>query len=263
VKRTDATRFGLLKREDDCRITSFAEKPKDAKTKRLFVSRDDVRRPYLGSMGIYLFNIKVLVDVLTSQTKFDDFGGDVIPAAINSHAVYGFDFDGYWQDIGTIRSFYETNLALTMTNSPFNFYDPERPIYTHARYLPGSIVEDSRLENVLIADGCRIKQSRIKHSIVGIRSQISTGCTIRDSILMGADYYSKEAGKSRLNPIGIGRDSTILGAILDKNARIAEGVIIRPFPRGTELDRGTYYVRDGIVVVPKDTEIAAGTKIGP
>ncbi len=263
VKRTDATRFGLLKREDDCRITSFAEKPRDAKTKRLFVSRDDARRPYLGSMGIYLFNIKVLVDVLTSQTKFDDFGGDVIPAAINSHAVYGFDFDGYWQDIGTIRSFYETNLALTMANSPFNFYDPERPIYTHARYLPGSIVEDSRLENVLIADGCRIKQSKIKHSIVGIRSQIASGCTIRDSILMGADYYSKEKGKSRLIPIGIGKDSTIVGAILDKNARIAEGVTIRPFPRGTELDRGTYFVRDGIVVVPKDTEIEAGTKIGP
>ncbi len=262
IARQDASRFGLLKREDDCRITSFAEKPKDSKTKKAFVNRDDPKRPYLGSMGIYLFNINVLVELLTSHLKFDDFGKDLIPTAINTHAVYGFDFHGYWQDIGTIRSFYETNLALTSPESPFNFYDPKLPIYTHARYLPGSIVEDSKLENVLIADGCRISKATIKHSIVGIRSQIASGCVIRDSILMGADYYARE-GKTRAIPIGIGQDSTILGAILDKNARIAEGVSIRPFPRGTELDRGFYFVRDGIVVIPKDAEITAGTKIGP
>ncbi len=262
VARRDAQRFGLLKREADCRITSFAEKPTDPKIKKEFVSRDDPKRPYLGSMGIYLFNIKVLVELLTTHLKHDDFGRDLIPAAINTHAVYGFDFDGYWQDIGTIRSFYETNLALTEPNSPFNFYDPKLPIYTHARYLPGSIIEDSKLENVLIADGCRILKARIKHSIVGIRSQIAAGCVIRDSILMGADYYAGE-GKTSLIPIGIGKDSQIQGAILDKNARIGAGVSIRAFSRGTDLDRGNWFVRDGIVVIPKDAEIPAGAKIGP
>jgi len=262
VARRDASRFGLLKREQDCRITSFAEKPGDPKLKKEMVSREDAKRPYLGSMGIYLFNIKVLVELLTAHLKHDDFGKDLIPAAINTHAVYGFDFDGYWQDIGTIRSFYETNLALTTPDPPFNFYDPKLPIYTHARYLPGSVIEDSKLESVLIADGCRIVKARIKHSIVGIRSQIAAGCVIKDSIIMGADYYAGE-GKSRLIPIGIGKGCQISGAILDKNARIADGVTIRPFPRGTELDRGYYFVRDGIVVVPKDAEITAGTKIGP
>jgi glucose-1-phosphate adenylyltransferase len=262
VSRRDASRFGLLKREEDCRITSFAEKPKDPKVKKAFVSRDDPKRPFLASMGIYLFNIKVLVELLTRYPKHDDFGSDLIPEAIKTHAVYGFDFDGYWQDIGTIRSFYETNLALTTPNPPFNFYDPKLPIYTHARYLPGSIVEDSKLEDVLIADGCRILKSKIRHSIIGIRSQIAPGCVIKNSILMGADYYASE-GKTRTIPIGIGRDCHIEGAILDKNARLAAGVTIRPFPRDTDLDHGNWFVRDGIVVIPKDAEIPAGTRIEP
>jgi len=170
VARSEASRFGLLKVEADSRISSFVEKPKDVNVQDQFVSRDDPERPFLGSMGIYMFNTNVLVDLLTSFPKHDDFGGDIIPEAIRSRAIYGYDFDGYWEDIGTIRSFYETNLKLTGSNPPFNFYDAKAPIYTHARFLPGSIVEDSRLQDVLIAEGCRIRKAEITHSIIGIRS---------------------------------------------------------------------------------------------
>jgi glucose-1-phosphate adenylyltransferase len=262
VAREDAPRFGILKREKDCRITSFVEKPKDWEVQKKFVSRDDEKRPFLGSMGIYLFNTNVLMDMLTRHPDYDDFGGDIIPQAIQSLSVYGFDFDGYWQDIGTIRSFYETNLELTMPDSPFNFYDPKLPIYTDTRFLPGSVVEDSNLKDVLLCEGCRVMKADITHSIIGIRSQVSAGATIRDSILMGADYYDNESNPAGI-PIGIGANCHIEGAILDKNARIGDGVIIRPFPRDQDLDHNNWYVRDGIVVIPKDAVIPSGTRIEP
>jgi glucose-1-phosphate adenylyltransferase len=211
-------------------------------------------------MGIYLFNTKVLFDLLTYHPRHVDFGGEIIPEAIQSHEVYGFDFDGYWEDIGTIRSFYETNLKLTSAEPPFNFYDPKAPIYTHARFLPGSIVEDSKLQDVLVAEGCRIRKAEITHSIVGIRSQIAEGAVIADSIMMGADYYEAKRGTI---PIGIGANCHIESAILDKNVQIGEGVVIKPFPRDRDIDGDRYYVRDGIVVIAKDTEIPPGTRIAP
>ena len=211
-------------------------------------------------MGIYMFNTKVLIDLLMDFPKHDDFGGDIIPQAITTHNVFGFDFDGYWQDIGTIRSFYETNLALTTPETPFNFYDAKLPIYTDTRFLPGSIVEDSKLQDVLIAEGSRILRSEISHSIIGIRSQIAAGCVIKDSIVMGSDYYERD--REGL-PIGIGANCHIEGAILDKNARIGSNVTIRPFPRNKDIDNQNWYVRDGIVVIPKDAEILSGTTIAP
>lgn len=252
VMQEEAPRFGILKREADGRISSFVEKPKDLETQKKFISRDDPKRPFLGSMGIYLFNTEVLMDLLANFPDYDDFGGDIIPQAIKTHSVYGFDFDGYWQDIGTIRSFYETNLALTMPDSPFNFHDVEAPIYTDTRFLPASVVEDSRLKNVLLAEGCRIQRAEITHSIIGIRSEIASGTIIKDSILMGADAYDRG---------GIGANCHIEGAILDKNVRIGDNVIIRPFPRGVDIDNATWYVRDGVVVIPKDVKISAGMKI--
>ncbi len=150
--------------------------PRIPKSRQNFISRPhDEERPFLGSMGIYLFKTKALIDLLTNFPDYDDFGGEIIPEAIKTLNVYGYNFDGYWEDIGTIRSFYETNLKLTSPNPPFNFYDPKAPIYTHARFLPGSIVEDSRLKDVMLAEGCRIRKAEITHSIVGIRSQISEG----------------------------------------------------------------------------------------
>ncbi len=158
--------------------------------------------------------------------------------------------------------FYETNLELTSPNSPFNFYDPKYPIYTHTRPLPGSTVEDSHLEDVLISEGCRILKSDISRSIIGIRAQIGPGCVIRNSIIMGSDYYDSEK-RQRNIPIGIGRGAHIEGAILDKNARIGEGVVIKPFPRDKDFDKDNWFVRDGIVVIPKDAEIPAGMHIEP
>lgn len=260
VSKEEVTRFGILKREEDGRISSFVEKPKDPQVQKNFVSRDDPERPFLGSMGIYMFKTKVLIDLLTNYPNHDDFGSDIIPQAITSHAVFGFDFDGYWQDIGTIRSFYETNLMLTTPETPFNFYDAKLPIYTDTRFLPGSIVEDSNFRNVLISEGSRILKSEISHSIIGIRSQIASGCVIKDTIVMGSDYYEREREGQ---PIGIGANCYIEGAILDKNARIGPNVTIRPFPRNTDIDNVNWYVRDGIVVIPKDAELLPGTTIAP
>lgn len=261
----DAGRYGILKVNKDDRITDFAEKPKDPAVLEAMVSRDDARRPYLGSMGIYLFNLQTLRELLEDST-YDDFGGQVIPAAIKSHDVFGYGFDGYWEDIGTIRSFYETNLALTIPNPPFDFFDPDRPIYTHARFLPGSTVQDSRLQNVLLSEGCCIHKAEIYHSVIGLRSQIHNDVLIRDTIMMGSDYYD-HPGFEPTDPnnvtIGIGRGSQIEGAIIDKNARIGRGVVIKPFPREAEIDTENYIVREGIVVIPKNALVPSGTVIAP
>ena len=260
----DAPRLGILKRDQDARISDFIEKPKDPAVQAKFISRNDEQRPFLGSMGIYLFNTQVLIDLLQSNPNYDDFGGDIIPHAIKTCAVYGFDFDGYWRDIGTIRSFYEANLEMTCQNPPFNFYDTERPVYTHSRFLPGSIVEDSKLKDVLLADGCLIQRAEITHSVIGVRSLIGAGTKIKDSVLMGADYYTNSlTSDSTKPPIGIGSNCHIEGAIIDKNARLGAEVVIRPFPVGTDITHEDWVVQDGIVVIPKGACLHSGTRIEP
>jgi glucose-1-phosphate adenylyltransferase len=263
VAAQEAHRFGLLKRTSDQRIAAFVEKPRDPEVLAQFVSRDDPERPYLGSMGIYIFNTEMLIDLLESSTA-EDFGGQIIPAAIHSRKIFGFDFDDYWEDIGTMRSFYETNLSLTRPDAPFNFYDPVRPIYTRPRYLPGSVIDGATLHNVLLTDGCQICKADISDSIVGLRSQIADNVRMVNTILMGADYYD-EPGMPLPGgiPIGVGANCQIEGAIIDKNVRIGEGVVIRPFPRGTEIDNGSWVVQDGIVVIPKSAILFPGTHIAP
>jgi glucose-1-phosphate adenylyltransferase len=255
VARRDVHRLGILKCESDGRISNFVEKPQDPGVQESLVSSEDPERPFLGSMGIYLFNLNILIDVLSYHPRHDDFGTNILPEVIYSHKVYGFGFDGYWRDIGTIRAFYETNLQLTSPDAPFNFHDPELPIYTNARFLPGSVVVDSILSEVLLAEGCRIEKAEIRHSVVGIRSQVAGGSRIQDSILMGSDYYAPN--------IGVGPDCIIEGAIIDKNVQIGAGTVIRPFPRGTDFERGDWYVRDGIVVLAKDTVVPPGSRIAP
>lgn len=263
VRASEASRFGLLKRDQDGRITAFVEKPRDPEVLAQFVSREDDERPYLGSMGIYMFNTPVLEELLENSAH-EDFGSQIIPNAIHTHRVYGFDFDGYWEDIGTIRSFYETNLSLARPDAPFNFYDPVRPIYTRARYLPGSVIDGATLNNVLLADGCQIHKAQIINSVIGLRSHIEAGAQIINSVIMGADYYDPgDTAPQGGVPLGIGPNSVIEGAILDKNVRIGEGVVIRPFPRGTSIENGNWVVQDGIVVIPKDTILYPGTYIGP
>jgi glucose-1-phosphate adenylyltransferase len=263
VAATEAFRLGILKRDSEQRIVDFAEKPRNPDLLADLVSRSDPERPYLGSMGIYLFKTALLVDLLT-HNAYDDFGNHVIPHAIKTHKVVGYDFTGYWEDIGTIRSFYETNLALASRNPPFNLFDPERPLFSHARFLSGSRIEDSVLHEVLLAEGCLIEHAEISHSVVGLRSQIGAGVKISKSVLMGADYYEIPGGEvSDSLPIGIGAGCQIEGAIIDKNARLGAGVIIRPFPRGTDIDMEEWVVRDGIVVIPKNAVLLPGTYIGP
>lgn len=264
VPREEAPRLGILKRDKQGRISDFVEKPKDPAIQAEFISREDKKRPFLGSMGIYLFNTQVLIDLLQGNPGLDDFGGDIIPHAIQTRDVYGFDFDGYWRDIGTIRSFYEANLEMTCQNPPFNFYETEQPVYTHSRFLPGSIVEDSNLKDVLLAEGCQIQKAEITHSVIGLRSIIAAGTKIKDSILMGADYYTdKLEDESGKPPIGIGPNCHIEGAIIDKNARLGAGVVIRPFPMDTQIAMKDWVIEDGIVVIPKDGCLVSGTRIEP
>lgn len=267
VPKGEAGRFGLLKRGEGHRITRFAEKPKDEPTLRDMVSRDDPERPYLGSMGIYLFKTKTLIELLESKS-FDDFGGQVIPYALNDYNVFGYDFEGYWEDIGTIRSFYDTNLSLACPNPPFNLFDPEKPIYSRSRFLQGSLIQNSTLENVLLAEGCNIKNAEIRHAVVGLRSQIDENVRIVNTVLMGADYYERplevvEEGTPSMQPIGISRNCDIEGAIIDKNACLGEGVVIKPFPPGTQIETDNWVVNDGVVVIPKNTTLPPGTIIAP
>ncbi len=263
VGRSEASRFGLLKRDQEGEIIDFAEKPKDPAILDEFVTRDDPNKPHLASMGIYLFNLDTLVNTLSLKPggqDFDDFGYDIIPYCVeNEPRVFGYEFTSYWRDIGTIRSFYETNLELSMPNPSFDIYDPEHRIYTHARFLPGSRLSDCQLNHVLIAEGCRINSAKIDHSVIGLRSIIKNGVKIKDTVLMGADYYDTSGSI----PIGIGENCDIEGAIIDKNVRMGQDVVIKPFPRGTEIETDSYTVKDGIVVIPKRTILPSGTRIGP
>jgi glucose-1-phosphate adenylyltransferase len=262
VSLESAPRLGILKREKGQQITDFVEKPKTLSLQKSFVSRDDPDLPLLGSMGIYLFKTSVL-DELLKELTVDDFGREVIPHAIHTHMVVGYDFEGYWEDIGTIRSFYHANLALTQPSPPFNFYDVNQPIYTHARFLPGSIIAGAQLKDVSLSDGCYIGEAKIERSVIGLRSQIQDGSVIKNTVVMGADYYEEDKNTASLVPIGIGKKSLIDGAIIDKNARIGANVTILPFPPGTEFDSEKWSIRDGIVVIPKSIVIPDGTQIVP
>jgi glucose-1-phosphate adenylyltransferase len=217
---------------------------------------------YQASMGIYVFNRDVLVDCLDSH-ELVDFGKHIIPHAIKERNVSGYIFNGYWEDIGTVRAFYEANLDLTDLLPQYSFFDASAPIYTHPRFLPGSKINGATLRQAIVADGCIITDAHIERSVIGVRSLISTGATIRNSIVMGADYYETEP--SAIPPgqpaIGIGRNCVIDRAIIDKNARIADGAVITPEGKPSNYDGENYFIRDGIVVVPKNAVIPAGTWI--
>jgi glucose-1-phosphate adenylyltransferase len=263
VAAQDAPRLGLLRCDQDDRILAFVEKSRDEDILAQFATQGNVERPFLGSMGIYLFNIDSLIEALDGTT-YEDFGSQIIPNMISTHKIYGFSFDGFWVDIGTIRSFYETNLALTQADAPFNFHDPISPIYTRSRFLPGSVIAGGSLDNVLIAEGCLIQNASITHSVIGVRSQVADGVSLKDSVLMGSDYFDSPGVTLPGGvPLGIGKNSQVEGAIIDKNVRMGESVIIQPFPRGTDLETDNWVVQDGVVVIPKNTVLHPGTYIGP
>jgi glucose-1-phosphate adenylyltransferase len=265
VSYEDVVGLGILKLDQENRITNFVEKPKNDEILAGFESGDNQEKPYMASMGIYVFNADFLYELLDKDG--DDFGHDLIPDAIMSNnRVFGYIFDGYWEDIGTIRRFYRVNLDMTAQDAPFDFYDAESPIYTHARFLPGSEVYNARLHNVLLADGCRIESATINDAVVGLRSLIGEEAKIKETVMMGADYYETDEqkvlnAKNGLPNIGIGAHSVISGAIIDKNARIGNDVTIRYKPEREDADQGNWVSVDGIVVVPKNAIIPDGTVI--
>ena len=270
VDREAASGFGIMQSDAKRRIYRFEEKPKDPKV------LDELRIPpnvlselgrpvdaelYQGSMGIYVFNRQVLIDVLNNN--HEDFGKHIIPGALQNYNVFAYIFQGYWEDIGTVRAFFEANLALTDTVPTYNFFDHLNPIYTYPRFLPASKVNGAQVRSAIIADGCIISDANIERAIIGIRSVIESGSSIRNSVLMGADFYQGEDPQSKFDgpPLGIGRHCVIEGAIIDKNARIGDGVVIKAEGKPANVDGENYYIRDGVVVVPKGAVIPAGTTI--
>ncbi|HEY5769332.1 MAG TPA: glucose-1-phosphate adenylyltransferase [Terrimicrobium sp.] len=270
VNRPAATGFGIMHTDDKRKIIEFVEKPKDPEVlNSLRIPADllqAIGQPadadlYQASMGIYVFNREVLKECLDND--FADFGKNIIPEAIKKYKVAAYIFQGYWEDIGTIDAFFDANLSLTDDNPRFNFNEPGAPVYTHPRFLPASIVRSTHINRSLICDGCIIEKATIEHSIIGIRSVIDSDTSLKDVILMGADYYEAESGKSGkgLPHIGIGRGCDIRNAIIDKNARIGDGVVISPEGKDREMNGVGFYIRDGIVVIPKSSVIPPGARI--
>jgi len=265
VGRKQAAGFGILKVNRQGRIVHFEEKPR---TERLADLESDIPghgRGFLASMGIYLFGREALERAVSDPTLVD-FGRHVIPWAIGEMRVQAHFFRGYWEDVGTIRSYYEANLQLTDPMPPFDFYDAVRPVYTHPRFLPATKVEGCTLHRTLLSEGSILMGAEIERSVVGIRSRIGEGVRIRESLVLGADYYESleeidRAQARGLPPVGIGSGSVIERAIVDKNARIGRGVRIANETGVLETDGPGYYIRDGIVIVPKDGVIADGTVI--
>src|SRR5437879_1478718 len=269
IHRQQVTEFGIMQSGVDRRISRFVEKPKDDSVlEQMKISRELLRAVgssedeelFQASMGIYVFNREVLVKCLDNE--LEDFGKDIIPRSIQDRHVSAFIFQGYWEDVGTIRAFYEANLDLTDLVPEYSFFDTEAPIYTHPRFLPGSKVNGATLRQAIISDGCIISDAHIERSVIGIRSIIQSGATIRNSVVMGADYFEQDRpGATDVPPIGVGRNCVVDRAIIDKNARIADGVVITPEGKAANLDADNYFIRDGIVVVPKNAVVPAGVWI--
>jgi glucose-1-phosphate adenylyltransferase len=266
-----------MKIDHSGRVKSFSEKPKGDALKTMQVdttvlglSADTARElPYIASMGIYVFEKKVLHDLLNASPEQTDFGKEVLPASAKNYNVQAYLFKDYWEDIGTIESFYNANLALTIQpDPPFSFYDEKSPIYTRSRYLPPTKLLDSHVIESMVGEGCILKECTVKQSVIGIRSRIETGCVVDNALLMGADYYESPAERMKnlecgRVPLGLGSNTTIRRAIVDKNARIGRNVRIvnkDGVEEGNREDLG-FVIRNGIVVIIKNAIIPDGTVI--
>lgn len=265
ASRQDAPSLGILKLGAKNEVIEFQEKPQSEEELDSLVSFPDEEKPFVASMGIYVFKIEALDHYLNSAAG-DDFGKNVLPSVLKEGKLQGYIFDDFWEDIGTIRRFYEINLAMAQDNPPFDFYDADAPIYSRPRFLPGSRINGGALRDVLMADGCRIENATIRNAVIGLRSVIGSSVTLTNSIMMGADYYESPVNalvnrdKNRPN-MGIGSGSFVDGAIIDKNARIGESVIIRNMPKRPDSENENWVARDGLVIVKKNAIIPDGTVI--
>jgi glucose-1-phosphate adenylyltransferase len=278
IGEKQASSFGLMKIDDAGRVVSFSEKPKgdalrdmqvDTTTLGLTASQAQ-EMPYIASMGIYVFKRQVLFDLLRNSLDQTDFGKEIIPSSAVDYNVQAYLYNGYWEDIGTIEAFYDANLALTEQPNPaFSFYDKTAPIYTRARYLPPSKLLNCQITESMIGDGCILKNCQIHHSVLGIRTRVESGCNIQDTLLLGADFYQSMSERKSDHdtdagiPVGIGPNTTIRRAIVDKNARIGRDVQIinKDHVEESEREGQGFYIRSGIVVILKNALIPDGTVI--
>jgi glucose-1-phosphate adenylyltransferase len=273
VPRGQAQGLGIMQINEEKRIVRFVEKPKeDAVLDSLKLNPESYSRLgiegeeefLLASMGIYVFNRDLIVRLL--DNTHTDFGKHIIPGAIANYRVFSYIFQGYWEDIGTIRSFFEANLDLISELPRFNFFDMSAPIFSRPRFLPGTKINGATIDHAMVSDGCIISNSTIRHSLVGIRSTVGAGSELNRVILMGGDYYESHAsimenelvGKPR---IGVGQNTKITNAIIDKNARIGDNVVISPDGKPSEADHPLYHIRDGVVIIPKNGVVPHGTVI--
>jgi glucose-1-phosphate adenylyltransferase len=276
ARQQDAGEFGLLKTDESGKIIEFKEKPKGDElesmrvdTTRFGLAADEAAaRPFLASMGIYVFDYGHLLDLLATDTSWVDFGREVIPAAIHKCNVQAHVFDDYWEDIGTIRAFYDANLDLASPLPKFNFFNTEAPIYTRSRHLPSSKLHNCDIDNSMVSEGCILNGMYARNSIIGLRSRIDAGARIENSIIMGSDFYESldeiRANQAEARPhIGIGPNTVINSAIVDKNVRIGSDVqlVNRARLETYDSDDGSFYIRDGLVIVPKDAVLPDGTII--
>ncbi|EKQ67967.1 glucose-1-phosphate adenylyltransferase [Leptolyngbyaceae cyanobacterium JSC-12] len=270
-----ASDFGLMKIDKSGRVIDFSEKPKGDALKAMQVDttvlglspEEAKENPYIASMGIYVFRREALLKLLKESPERTDFGKEIIPASAKNYNVQAYLFNGYWEDIGTIEAFYEANMALTQQpRPPFSFYDEGAPIYTRPRYLPPTKLLDCTIKESIIAEGCILKDCSITHSVLGVRTRVESGCVIEDTMIMGADFYQplterdSSAGCGDKVPLGIGKETTIRRAIIDKNARIGRNVQIINKDHVQEAERENlgFFIRSGIVVVIKGATIPDG-----
>jgi glucose-1-phosphate adenylyltransferase len=273
VRRSEVPSLGIMQMDANHRISRFVEKPSDPAvqdTLRLerewypelgIHSDEDL---FLASMGIYVFSRSVIFKIL--ENDLADFGKHIIPQSIQDKEVYSYVFQGYWEDIGTIRAFFEANLDLANELPRFNFFDMASPIFSRPRFLPGSKINGAQVDHAVITDGCIINRATISHSIIGLRCIVEPGTVLNRTILLGSDYYEsmesiayhESLGHPRL---GIGSNCRIENTIVDKNARIGNGVVISPAGKPENVDHPLYYIRDGIVIIPKNAVIPDGTVI--
>jgi glucose-1-phosphate adenylyltransferase len=264
VTPADATQMGIFLFGPDGQIAGFEEKPKPP---RLAEMRSSVRagstigvssdKPFVASMGIYVFTRDALLEILKEPGI--DFGREIIPKSLGSNAVHPYLYRGYWADVGTIEAFYDANIGLTRRDALFNFFHPRFPIYTHPRFLPGTRAHGCRIDASIVTEGCFLDQCEITDSVIGIRTHVDRGSKISRSVLLGADAY--EDGSSGDPRLGIGRDVVLDRVIVDKNARIGDGVRLMNEQRVQDADGDSYYIRNGIVIVPKGAVLKPGTVV--
>lgn len=267
----DATQMGIFVFDRDGQIVGFEEKPNTERLQALgqsfppgsMTAGGSPDRPFVASMGVYVFSKEVLLDLLAS-TNATDFGREVIPSALDRFRVHAFMFRGFWADVGTVQSFYDANIMLTKPRSPFRFYDPHRPIFTHPRFLPGSRLVDARVHDAIVSEGCYLGPCTVEESIIGIRTHVQKGATIRRSVLLGADYYEAEdaaPAQGDAPRLGVGPNVVLDRVIVDKNARIGEGARLVNEANIQHADGPGYHIRGGIIIVPKDGVIRPGTTV--